>query len=47
MAEGKIADLVLLKADPAADIDNAKEIEAVIKAGRVIDRSALDLPVNR
>lgn len=44
---GKIADLVLLDADPAADIDNAKQIDTVIKAGQVIDRSALDLPVNR
>ncbi|MEJ8568036.1 amidohydrolase family protein [Elongatibacter sediminis] len=45
--EGKIADLVLLDADPSADIDNAKQIRQVIKAGEVIDRSALNLPVNR
>lgn len=45
--EGKIADLVLLGADPASAIDNAKQIESVIKAGQIIDRSALDLPVNR
>lgn len=45
--EGKVADLVLLNADPVADIDNAKQIDSVIKGGRVIDRSALDLPVNR
>lgn len=45
--EGKIADLVLLNADPGADIDNAKAIDTVIKAGRIIDRSALQLPVNR
>ncbi len=44
--EGKIADLVLLAADPTADINNAKSIVAVIKGGRLIDRSALDLPIN-
>lgn len=44
---GKLADLVLLNADPTADIDNAKQIHMVIKHGQVIDRSALDLPVNR
>lgn len=45
--EGKLADLVLLSADPTADIDNAKQIEMVIKAGRVIDRSSLNLPGNQ
>ena len=45
--EGKLADLVLLSADPLADISNAQEIEMVIKGGRIIDREALDLPVNR
>jgi imidazolonepropionase-like amidohydrolase len=45
--EGKLADLVLLSADPLADISNAQAIEMVIKAGRIIDRGALDLPVNR
>lgn len=44
---GKLADLVLLDADPLADISNAQRIAMVIKGGRVIDRSALDLPVNR
>lgn len=44
---GKLADLVLLNSDPVADIDNAKDIDLVIKNGRIIDRSALDLPVNR
>lgn len=47
IAEGKFADLVLLDADPTANIDNAKQINTVIKGGRVIDRAALDLPVNR
>ena len=41
--EGKIADAVLLSADPTADIDNCKAILAVIKAGEIIDESALSL----
>jgi imidazolonepropionase-like amidohydrolase len=45
--EGKLADLVLLNADPLVDISNAQDIAMVIKGGRVIDRGALDLPVNR
>lgn len=45
--EGKIADLVLLSADPLADINNSKQIALVMKAGQLIDRSKLDLPVNR
>jgi imidazolonepropionase-like amidohydrolase len=44
---GKLADLVLLKADPTKDINNAKLVDLVIKNGQVIDRSRLDLPVNR
>jgi imidazolonepropionase-like amidohydrolase len=45
--EGKIADLVLLAADPLKDINNASQIVEVIKGGKLVDRSALDLPVNR
>jgi imidazolonepropionase-like amidohydrolase len=45
--EGKLADLVLLNADPIADISNAQDIDMVIKGGQVIDRERLDLPVNR
>jgi len=45
--EGKLADLVLLSADPLADISNAQRIDLVIKSGQIIDRGALDLPVNR
>ena len=44
---GKLADMVLLDANPAEDINNAKSIVEVIKGGRVINRSALDLPINR
>lgn len=44
---GKLADLVLLEADPTKDINHAKLVNMVIKNGRIIDRSKLDLPVNR
>ncbi len=44
--EGKLADLVLLDSNPAEDINNLKKIHAVIKAGAVIDRSALRIPAN-
>jgi imidazolonepropionase-like amidohydrolase len=44
---GKLADVVLLKGDPTRDINNAKLVDLVIKNGQVIDRSKLDLPVNR
>lgn len=44
---GKLADLVLLRADPTKDINNAKMVDTVIKDGQVVDRSKLDLPVNR
>jgi imidazolonepropionase-like amidohydrolase len=45
--EGKIADLVLLGADPVQDINNARQIVEVIKGGKLVDRSGLDLPVNK
>lgn len=45
--EGKLADVVLLEADPLEDIRNAQRIELVVKGGRIVDRAALDLPVNR
>lgn len=45
--EGKIADMVLLSADPTEDIDNAKQIVQVFKGGTMIDRSKLNLPVNQ
>ncbi|MGQ0732562.1 MAG: amidohydrolase family protein [Acidobacteriota bacterium] len=44
---GKLADLVLLTADPTKDIHNAKLVHTVIKNGQIIDRAKLDLPVNR
>jgi len=39
---GKVADLVLLDADPLADIRNTRRIRAVIANGRLLDRAALD-----
>jgi len=41
ITEGKLADMVLLDADPVADILNARRINTVIKNGRVVDREAL------
>jgi imidazolonepropionase-like amidohydrolase len=40
--EGKVADLVLLDADPLADIRNTRRIAGVILTGRYFDRAALD-----
>jgi imidazolonepropionase-like amidohydrolase len=42
VAEEKVADLVLLDADPLEDIANTTRIHAVIVAGRLLDRKALD-----
>jgi imidazolonepropionase-like amidohydrolase len=42
IAKGKLADIVLLQADPLLDIGNTKKIEAVIVNGRLLDRKALD-----
>jgi imidazolonepropionase-like amidohydrolase len=39
---GKLADLVLLDANPLDDIDNTRKIRAVILAGHYFDRPALD-----
>ena len=43
---GKLADIVLLDADPTKDINNVKRIHTVIKDGKVVDRSRLAIPVN-
>lgn len=40
--EGKLADLVLLNANPLDDIRNTQRINAVISNGRLFDRKALD-----
>jgi imidazolonepropionase-like amidohydrolase len=42
VSKGKVADLVLLDANPLDDIANTKQIRAVIQGGRLLDRAALD-----
>ncbi len=42
VAPGKLADLVLLDANPLADITNTTTIRAVVANGRYFDRAALD-----
>lgn len=44
---GKLADAVLLDANPLEDIRNARRIALVMKSGRVIDESALPLAGSR
>lgn len=40
--KGKVADLVLLAADPLVDIHNTRSIVAVVVGGRLLDRPELD-----
>jgi hypothetical protein len=42
VAKGKLADVVLLDANPLVDIGNTRKIDTVIVSGRVLDRKALD-----
>lgn len=44
--QGKVADLVLLDANPLADIHNTQKIRAVILRGQLLDRPALDALLN-
>ncbi len=44
---GKLADMLLLSADPTADINNVKQIEWVMKAGQLIDEDQLPLAGGR
>jgi imidazolonepropionase-like amidohydrolase len=39
---GKLADLVLLDANPLVDIKNVRKIRAVVINGRMLDRARLD-----
>lgn len=41
LEKGKVADLVLLDADPLADIHNIEKVSAVVAAGRLVDRDSL------
>ncbi len=42
VAPGKLADLVLVGADPTTDIRNTRAIRGVVLGGRYFDRAALD-----
>ena len=42
LSAGKIADMVLLDADPLTDIRNTRRIFAVVQAGRLFSRAELD-----
>ncbi len=41
--DGKVADAVMLNADPLADINNCKAIALVMKGGDLVDESKLPL----
>lgn len=47
IAEGKLADLVLLEASPLEDIRNTRRIRAVVRDGRLYDRPELDRMLER
>jgi imidazolonepropionase-like amidohydrolase len=42
IAKGKLADMVMLEANPLLDIGNTQKIDVVIVNGRLLDRKALD-----
>jgi imidazolonepropionase-like amidohydrolase len=42
VSKGYLADLVVLDANPLADITNSTKIRAVVLEGRLFDRKALD-----
>ena len=39
--KGKIADLVILDADPLADIHNIRKVRTVMQGGKILDLSTL------
>jgi len=43
LEKGKVADLVVLNADPLQNINNVRKISMVIKEGQVVDREKLPL----
>jgi imidazolonepropionase-like amidohydrolase len=42
VSAGKLADLVLLDANPLEDIANTRKLNAVVRAGNYLDRASLD-----
>jgi imidazolonepropionase-like amidohydrolase len=42
LKEGFDADILILDADPLADINNVSKLNTVIQGGRIFDRAALD-----
>ena len=42
IAPGKIADLILVKGDPARNISDIRKITKVIKAGKIYDPAAIE-----
>jgi hypothetical protein len=44
-ATGKVADLVVLDANPLLDIANVRKVHAVVANGRAFDRAALEAMV--
>ena len=42
LAQGKVADIVVLKANPLQDIAATRQIDAVVTQGRLLDRQRLD-----
>ena len=47
IAVGQVADLVVLDANPLANISNTRRIHAVVQSGRVYDRAALNAMLAR
>ena len=46
VAPGKLADLLLLDADPTASAANLRRIVLVVKGGAIVDRRALQVSAN-
>jgi len=44
---GKVADLLILSEDPTSDIRNSRSVERVFKGDVEIDRSQLNVAINR
>ncbi|MHB1502334.1 MAG: amidohydrolase family protein, partial [Candidatus Dormibacteria bacterium] len=46
IAPGKVADLILVDEDPTADVSHLDSVSMVMKGGRLVDRTKLDIPSN-